>query len=131
MSAASAATTPNTAASVASATLAANRLPASAPASMPGLQARTVAQSIAPRAAWARDEEMAVGMMVASEVATAMCIDQCAVTPELRSTVSRTGTNTMPPPTPSRPASTPAKSAVATNIAARGQRVAASMGPQV
>ncbi|MNT94288.1 hypothetical protein D3C72_2359360 [compost metagenome] len=60
---------------------------------------------------------MAVGMIVASEVATATCIRTEGSTPIDVSTRSSTGTMTMPPPTPSMPAITPPTAPVSSIIA--------------
>src|SRR5689334_15543135 len=52
---------------------------------------------------------MEVGMMAASDVATATCMRYSSGTPAKRNEYSSTGTVTMPPPTPSMPAAKPAK----------------------
>ena len=70
-------------------------------------------------------------MMVASEVAMAMCMDQSADTPPARRMTSSTGTSTMPPPTPSRPATTPANSEHATSTSNHGQSARRSIGRAV
>ena len=64
------------------------------------------------------DEEMAVGMIVASEVATVTCIRMSESIPSAERTRSSTGTITMPPPTPSMPAITPPAAPVTSIIAA-------------
>ena len=74
MSETSAATMPKTPVSASSLAREANRLPASPPSTMPGAQARTMSQSMPPRRWWAREEEIEVGTIAASEVATATCM---------------------------------------------------------
>ena len=117
----SAAITPKTPVNSGPAALAASRLPSSPPASIPGAQAFTSDQSTAPRAWWARDEEIAVGTMTASDVATATCMHHSGGTPLKRRLYSRTGTSTMPPPTPSSPATTPATMPATSRTSSRGQ----------
>ena len=87
--------------------------PSNAPSSTKIAQRLTIAKSTAPRRWWARADEMDVGMMVASDVATAMCMRIAGSTPTNPSAVSSTGTITMPPPIPNNPASTPATAPVA------------------
>ncbi|MNR15483.1 hypothetical protein D3C85_1320200 [compost metagenome] len=96
--------------------------PAMAPRKMATLQRFSWAMSTAPLAWCARDEEMAVGMIVASEVATATCIRTEESTPIHVSTRSSTGTMTMPPPTPSSPARRPPTAPVSSIIAASVSR---------
>ena len=55
-----------------------------------------------------RAELIEVGMIAASDVATATCMRYSSGTPAKRSEYSSTGTVTMPPPTPSNPATNPA-----------------------
>ncbi len=65
------ATVPKTAASTLPFTCAAASEPASAPTTIGTAQRFTTAKSTALRLAWAREDEMAVGTMVAMDVATA------------------------------------------------------------
>lgn len=62
-----------------------------------------------------------VGMIVASDVPTAKCMRMAGSTSKKEKMWKRTGTMTIPPPTPSRPAInpaiTPVKSRAATNPA--------------
>jgi len=51
-------------------------------------------------------------MIVARDVATAMCIRTEASTPTMARAASSAGTMTMPPPMPSKPARTPATAPV-------------------
>ena len=86
----------------------ASHAPATAPASRKNAQRRASPTSTESRAWCARADETEVGMMVASEVATAMCMRIAGSMPANPSAASSTGTMTMPPPMPNRPASTPA-----------------------
>ena len=54
------------------------------------------------------DQEIEVITIVASEVPTARCMTTDSSMPSLRNSQTSTGTITRPPPTPSRPAMTPA-----------------------
>src|SRR5687768_962764 len=68
---------------------------------------------------------MEVGMMAASEVATATCMRYSSGTPAKRNENSSTGTVTMPPPTPSRPARKPAATPGTARMAIGGGNAAA------
>src|SRR3982750_1516438 len=60
-------------------------------------------------------------MIAASEVATATCMRYSSGTPAKRSEYSSTGTVTMPPPTPRRPAANPATSPDTARMAMSGR----------
>ena len=60
-------------------------------------------------------------MMAASEVATATCMRYSSGTPAKRSENSSTGTVTMPPPTPRRPAANPAMTPDTARMAMSGR----------
>src|SRR5262245_51845190 len=64
---------------------------------------------------------MDVGMMAASDVATATCMRYSSGTPAKRSEYSSTGTVTMPPPTPSIPAAKPATTPESARMAISGR----------
>jgi hypothetical protein len=102
------ATLPKTPASTAVGAWDASTLPSAAPSTTATPQLLASSQSTAPRAWWLRAELMDVGMMAASEVATATCMRYSSGTPAKRRAYSSTGTVTMPPPTPSMPATKPA-----------------------
>src|SRR5262245_56276982 len=78
-------------------------------------------QSTAPREWCVRAELIEVGMMAASDVATATCMRYSSGTPTKRSEYSSTGTVTMPPPTPSIPAAKPATTPDSARIAISGR----------
>ena len=87
--------------------------PRSAPTATAGPHSFSRPISTAPRLLWARIEEIEVGMIVTSDVATAIGMaiagSKCSVVMIQNST----GTMTMPPPTPSSPARIPATTPVA------------------
>src|SRR6187397_311602 len=116
------ATLPNTPANTASGARAARRLPPSAAMNIGMAQRLASSESTAPRAWCVRAELIDVGMMAASEVATATCMRYSSGTPAKRSENSSTGTVTMPPPTPSRPAANPAMTPDAARMAKSGRR---------
>ena len=62
-------------------------------------------------------------MMAASEVATATCMRYSSGTPAKRNEYSSTGTVTMPPPTPSRPATKPASTPETARMAISGSKL--------
>ena len=59
--------------------------------------------------------------MVASEVATAICIVIAGSTPFRFKTVNSIGTTMIPPPTPSRPASSPANAPASSRLSRSGR----------
>ena len=65
-----------------------------------------------------------VGTMVAKEVAVAISMADSGDTPKLWKRKKSTGTMTIPPPTPSRPARIPAKTPVATKAKKVGKLLA-------
>ncbi len=89
----------------------ASHAPPSAPARMPGNSARAAGQCTLPRRWCASNEEIAVGMMAASDEPTARCIRCPPGTPCPASSHASAGTITSPPPIPSSPASNPATGA--------------------
>src|SRR5699024_4455845 len=74
-----------------------------------GAQLRSSAVSTEPRFMWARVDVVAVTTIVDSDVPTAKCMLTALSTPISVNSVYKTGTMTMPPPTPSKPASIPVK----------------------
>ena len=86
----------------------ATRPPANVPIRMPGVMLRKMSQCTAPRALWARALETEVIMMLASDVPSAICWTYWGGMPWPGKMATSMGTMTMPPPTPSRPARTPA-----------------------
>ena len=86
----------------------ATKPPTKVPTRMPGVMLRKMSQCTAPRALWARALEMEVIMMLASEVPRAICWTYSGGTPCPGKIATSMGTMTMPPPTPSSPARTPA-----------------------
>ena len=60
-------------------------------------------------------ELIEVGIIVARDVAVATSIADSADVPKLWNKKNNTGTMTMPPPTPNKPAKMPAKTPVAAN----------------
>jgi len=69
---------------------------------------------------WERIELIDVGTMVANEVAVATSIADSGDTPKLWNKKNSTGTITIPPPTPNKPAKTPANTPVASNAKSVG-----------
>ncbi len=69
----------------------------------------------APRLWCARIEDSAMNVMVASEVPIAHCMITPGLTPWRWSSSAMTGTMSMPPPMPSRPAVTPAAAPLSIN----------------
>ena len=90
--------------------------------SLEELEVMLLLRVTAPRAWCERAELMDVGMMAASEVATAMCMRHSSGTPANRRKYSSTGTVTMPPPTPSSPATNPATTPETARMATSGSR---------
>jgi hypothetical protein len=124
------ATTPNTIASTRPSSREATNAPASAPITTGTDQRRTMSRSIEPRRACEREDDSAVGTIVAIEVATAMCRATEPGTPAAASAKSSAGTMTMPPPTPSSPASNPPMAPAPTRAASIGNQSAyASINP--
>ena len=72
------------------------------------------------------DQEIEVITIVASEVPTARCMTTDSSMPSLRNSQTSTGTITRPPPTPSRPAMTPATRPVSRYAASSSNVVTAS-----
>ncbi len=69
-------------------------------------------------------------MMVASDVATATCMRIAASRPRKPSAASSTGTITMPPPIPKRPASTPATAPVSSMTTTSSSQYSMRSGAQ-
>ncbi len=88
---------------------AAVRLPSAAPSRMPKVIQSTIDQRTAPRRWWVIIELTDVKTMVASEVPTARWVRMSWEKPCALKLNTSTGTMISPPPTPNRPASTPAK----------------------
>jgi len=82
--------------------------PSHAPMMMPGVSRQTVGHSTAPRWWWARTEEIEVKMMVASDVPIARCMMADSAICWWWKIQANAGTMINPPPTPSKPAMTPA-----------------------
>ena len=74
---------------------------------MPGATHPTTGQMTPPRAWCARTEDTDVKMMVASDVAMAVCTMCSSGTPVLTSSMVRKGVRIMPPPMPKSPAKNP------------------------
>ena len=82
--------------------------PQNVPATMPGAMDRTTPQLTFLLRLWARELEMEVNTMLPIEVPRAMSMMRSCGTPCHLNAKTSIGTMTMPPPTPSSPARTPA-----------------------
>ena len=98
-----------------------NQLPNSTPTNINAPHCFKSAASTLPFLRCERIELIDVGTIVASDVAVAMYIALCGLTPKDWKRKNNTGTITMPPPTPSSPASKPANIPVPTNAAIVGR----------
>ena len=97
----------------------ATSVPNAEPISSDGAQCPKVSLSTAPRRACARPEVIAVGRMLAREVPSTRCMRMDSSTPRNANNCRRNGTMTMPPPTPSMPATNPVNAPVTSNATAR------------
>ena len=94
-------------------------VPSKTPTMTGGISLPSSSRFRLPRLRWARADMIDVGMMVANEVPTATCMRTDSSMPSSVNRWYSTGTMTMPPPTPSRPARMPATTPVASSAAAR------------
>ena len=90
-------------------------VPISTPTNTAGPHDFNSSMSTAPRRWWARAETIDVGMIVASDVPTAMCMRTDGSMSSSENRWYSTGTMTMPPPTPNSPARMPATTPVASS----------------
>lgn len=104
---------PNRTVSQVPSTFVTSKLPASTPLRINGDQRLSRSKLTLPFLWCDRMELRDVGTMVASDVAVATSMAVSADTPKLWNKKNSTGTMTMPPPTPSKPARIPAKIPVA------------------
>ena len=115
LSEAKVAMTPNKIVNHLPSTLVTIQLPAKTPRKIKPAQRLRREKSTFPFFLCERMELREVGIIVAREVAVAIDIAESAETPKLWKRKNKTGTITIPPPTPNSPASIPAKTPVVAN----------------